>query len=84
MTEVELVGGAIRIPSFAENDDVIPTTEGVRESSNGTEVDIRVLTAGLAGGGAIEVPLREFINGRDRFREGLYSERTPVSYLLKS
>lgn len=77
MTEVELVGGTIRIPGFAENEDVIPTTEGVGKNCNGTEVDIRVVTAGLTGGRAVEVPFREFINRRDGLREGLCSERGP-------
>lgn len=71
MTEVELVGGAIRIPSFAEDDDVVTLTERVGEDVDGAQVDIGVIPGSLAGRGTIEVPFRELIDGGGRFREGL-------------
>lgn len=46
---IELVGGTIRIPGFTEDEDVVATTEGIGEESNGAEVDIGVVTTGLAG-----------------------------------
>jgi hypothetical protein len=49
MTVVELVGGSIRIPGLAENENVITTAERIREDSNRAEVDIGVVTGGLAG-----------------------------------
>jgi hypothetical protein len=49
VTVVELVGGSIRIPGLAENENVITTAERIREDSNRAEVDIGVVTGGLAG-----------------------------------
>lgn len=71
MAEVELVGSAIGIPGLAEDEDVVAEAEGVREDGGGAEVDIGVVAAGLAGGGAVEVPFGKFINGLDRLSEGL-------------
>ena len=71
MTEVELVGGTIRIPGFAENNDVLTLTERIREDVDGTEVDIGIFPRGLTGRGTIEVPLRKLVNGGDGFLEGL-------------
>jgi hypothetical protein len=62
VTVVELVGAAIGVPGFAENEDVVTLTEGVGVDSNGAEVDIGVVTRGLAGGGTIKVPFRELFN----------------------
>lgn len=72
VTEVELVGGAIRIPGFAEDDDVITLTERVGEDVDRAQVDIGVIPGSLAGRGTIEVPFRELIDGGGRFREGLH------------
>jgi hypothetical protein len=71
VSEVELVGRAIRVPGLAEDDDVFPEAEGVGEDGGGAKVDVGVVTAGLAGGGAIEVPLRELIDRLDGLGEGL-------------
>jgi hypothetical protein len=68
---VELVGGTIGIPGLAQNEDVVTETEGVGVNGNGTEVDIGVVTGGLAGGGAVEVPFGKLINGRDGLGESL-------------
>jgi len=71
MTVVELVGGSIGIPGLAEDEDVVTLTEGVREDGDGTEVDIGVVTGGLAGGGAVEVPFGELVDRGDRLGESL-------------
>lgn len=46
---VVLVRGSIRIPGFAKDEDVVTKTERVGVDSNGTQVDIGVVTRGLAG-----------------------------------
>ena len=71
MTVVELVGGSIRIPGLAENETVIAKAERVREDSNRAEVDIGVVTGGLAGGRTVKVPFRELIDGFNRLGESL-------------
>lgn len=71
---VELVGAAIGVPGLAENEDVVTLAEGVGEDSDGAEVDIGVVTGGLAGGGTIEVPLGELLDGLDGLGEGLDRE----------
>lgn len=50
VAEVELVGASIGVPGLAENEDVVTLAEGVGEDSDGAEVDIGVVTGGLAGG----------------------------------
>lgn len=71
MTEVELVGGAIRVPSLTEDEDVLTEAEGIRENGNGAKIYVGVVAGGLACGGAVEVPFGEFIGGFDRLGEGL-------------
>jgi hypothetical protein len=71
VTVVELVGGPIRIPGLAQDDDVVPLAEGIREDGDGANVDIGVVARRLAGGGTVEVPLGELIDGLDRLEEGL-------------
>jgi hypothetical protein len=71
MTVVKLVGGSIRIPGLAENENVIAKSEGVREDSNRAEVDIGVVTGGLAGGRTVKVPFRELIDRFNRLGESL-------------
>ena len=58
---VELVGGTVGIVGLAEDEDVVPSAEGVRVDGDGAEVDVRVVAACLAGGGAVEVPFREVL-----------------------
>lgn len=74
MAVVELVGATIGVPGLAENEDVVTLAEGVGEDSDGAQVDIGVVTRGLAGGGTIEVPLGELLDGLDGLREGLDRE----------
>lgn len=71
VTEVELVGAAIGIPGLAENKDVVTLAEGIGEDRDGADVDIGVVSGGLAGGGTVEVPFGELVNGGDGLRESL-------------
>lgn len=56
MTEVGLVRSAIVVVALRENQDVVTTTEGVFEDGGGAEVDIRIVSGSLVGGGTIEIP----------------------------
>ena len=68
---VELVGATIGVPGLAENKDVVALAEGVGEDGDGAQVDIGVVTGGLAGGGTVEVPFGELLNRLDGLGEGL-------------
>lgn len=68
---VELVGGAIGVPGLTEDKDVVSLAEGVREDSNGADIDIGVVAGGLAGGGTVKVPLGELVDGGDGLGESL-------------
>ena len=68
---VELVGGAVRVPGFAEHEDVVAAAEGVGEHGARAEVDVGVVAGGLAGGGAVKVPLGELVDGLDDLVDGL-------------
>lgn len=59
---VELVWGTVRVPALSQDEDVVTTTERVREDGNRAEVNIGILTRGLAGGGTVEVPLWKILN----------------------
>jgi hypothetical protein len=61
MTVVVLVGGAVGVPALSEDDDVGRAAEGVGEDGAGAEVDVGVVTGGLLGGGAVEVPDGEIL-----------------------
>lgn len=74
MAVVELVGAAIGVPGLAEDEDVVTLAEGVGEDSARAEVDIGVVTGGLAGRGTVEVPLGELVNALDGLGEGLRGE----------
>jgi hypothetical protein len=76
VTVVELVGASIGIPGLAENEDVVTLAEGVGEDGDRAEVDIGVVTGGLASGGTVEVPLGELLNGGNGLGEGLDGEET--------
>lgn len=67
MTVVELVGSAIAVPGLAEDEDVVALPEGVRVVCDGANIDIGVVTWGLAGGRAVEVPLGKLVDSSDRF-----------------
>ena len=74
---VELVGGAVGVPALGEDEDVVTATERVREDGDGAQVDVGVLAGGLAGGGAVKVPLRKIVDRGGLLGEGL--SRWPVS-----
>lgn len=60
---VEFVGSTVRVPALSQDEDVVAATEWIREHSDGTEVDIRILTWSLSGGRPVEVPFRKILNG---------------------
>lgn len=68
---VELVGRPIGIPGFAEHEDVVAEAEGVGVHGHGPDVDIGVAAGGLAGGGAVEVPFGELVDGFHGAFDGL-------------
>lgn len=68
---VELVGGSIRVPGLAEDEDVVTQTEGIGEDGDGAQVDIGVVTGGLTCRRAVEVPFGELIDGLDGLGESL-------------
>lgn len=68
---VELVGGAIGVPGLTEDKDVISLAEGVREDSNGADIDIGVVAGCLTGRGTVKVPFGELVNGGGRLGESL-------------
>lgn len=47
VTVVILVGASIRIPSLAQDKNVIATTEWVRKDCDRADIDIRIITWGL-------------------------------------
>lgn len=59
MAEVVLVGGAIGVPALSKNNDVRGAAERIGVDGARAQVDIGVVTRGLVGRGAIEVPDRE-------------------------
>jgi hypothetical protein len=82
VTVVELVGGSIGVPALAKNEDVVAAAEGVGEESDGAEVDVGVSTGSLAGGGTVEVPLGELVNGGGLLGESLWRMLGLVILLL--
>ena len=80
---VELVWASIGVPGLAEDEDVVTLAEGVGEDSDGAEVDIGVVTGGLAGGGTVEVPLRELVDARHGLGEGLWTKRQLLAGVLE-
>lgn len=72
VAEVELVGAAVGVPGLAQDEDVVTLAEGIGEDGAGAEVDIGVVTGGLAGRGTVEVPFGKLVNGLDGLGESLY------------
>lgn len=77
---VELVGRAIGVPALSEDEDVGGATEGVGEDGNGLQVDVGVVTGGLAGGGTIEVPQGEILGSVVLLRQGLQGAKSLANY----
>ena len=50
VTIVEFVGGAIVIPGFTHDKDVVAESDGIRENGNRAKVDVRVVAPSLAAG----------------------------------
>jgi hypothetical protein len=71
VTVVELIGGAIRVPTLAQNEDVLTLPEWIGVDSDGANVDIGVVTGGLTGRRAIEIPFGKLFDRLDGFVEGL-------------
>jgi hypothetical protein len=71
MSVVVLVRGAVRVPAFAEDEDVVTATERIGKDGDRAEVDIGVVAGGLGGRRTVEVPLREILNGVDLFAQSL-------------
>jgi hypothetical protein len=71
MAVVELVRAAIRVPRLAKDKNVFTPAEWVREERDRADVDVRVVTRGLAGGRPVKVPLWELVDGLDSLRKGL-------------
>lgn len=61
MAVVVFVGGAVGVPGFAEDEDVVAQAEGVRVDGTGSEVDVRVVARSLTGRRAVKVPLWELV-----------------------
>lgn len=47
VTVIVFVGASVRIPSLAQNKNVIATTEGIGKGCNRADIDIRIVTRGL-------------------------------------
>jgi hypothetical protein len=75
MAVVELVGGAVGVPALGEDDDIGGTAERIGEDGDGPQVDVGVVTGGLAGGRAVKVPDGELIRGVGLVLESLVMER---------
>jgi hypothetical protein len=59
MTVVELVGGSIGIPAFGQDQNIRDAAKRIRENSDRSEIDIRVVAWSLSSRGTIEVPFWE-------------------------
>jgi hypothetical protein len=59
VTVVELVGSSIGIPTFGQDQNIWGATKRIREDSNRSEIDVRVVAWSLSSGGTIEVPFWE-------------------------
>ena len=60
---VEFVGSTVGVPALGEDENVGRQKERRRENGDGLQVDVGVVTRGLAGGGAVKVPYRELVDG---------------------
>lgn len=67
---VGLVGSTIIVVTFAQDDDVVTSSDRVLVVGYRSEVDVRVVTWSLVGGGTVKVPFLEFLDGLDGGIEG--------------
>jgi hypothetical protein len=71
MTEVCPVGSAIAVVGCREDDNVVTTTERIFVERDRTQINIRVVTRSLVGGGTIKVPVGELAQLGNFVRDGL-------------
>jgi hypothetical protein len=74
VTEVESVWLAIGHPGFTHHQDVVAESERIWVVGDRSKVNIGVVTRSLSGGGTIEVPFREVLDGAWFRREGLQGD----------
>ena len=70
-TVVCLVGGSIVVVGLSHDENVVTATEGVLEYPGWTQVDIGIMTVGLVGRRAVEIPLTEAADVGDFAINGL-------------
>jgi hypothetical protein len=71
MTEVCPIGSAVAIVGGGEDDNVVTTAERILVDCDWTKKNIRVMTGGLVGGRAIEIPVGELAQVGDLSSDGL-------------
>lgn len=71
ITIVGLVWSTVIVVALGKHENVLATSEGVLEDGSGTEINIRVITRGLVGGGTVEVPDTELPDISDFLAHGL-------------
>jgi hypothetical protein len=74
VTEVVCVWLSIGHPGLGHDEDVVAQPNGICVECDGAEVDIGVVTGGLAGGGTVEIPFWELFDLRDLLWESLQSQ----------
>ncbi len=72
---VRLVRGAVVAIGLSHDENVVTAAEGVLEDGGGAQVDVGVVTMGLVGGGAIEVPLAQLTDIRNFLVDSLFRKR---------
>lgn len=65
MAVIVFIGASIRIPSLAQDKNVIATTEWIGKDCDRADVDIRIIPRGLASRRAVKVPFRKFFVALD-------------------
>ena len=71
VTVIKLVGAAIVVPSFRQDEDVLATTEWIGIHGDRAKVDIGIVAGSLAARRSIEVPFRKLIDALGGFVKGL-------------
>jgi len=74
VTVVGLVGSAVVVVAFGEDEDVVATTERVLEDGGRLQVNVGVATRSLVGGRAVEVPNAQLTDVGDFLVNGLYDD----------
>jgi len=63
-------GGTVGEVTSTEDQDVVSSTERIREDGTGPQKDVGIMTGSLLGGRSIEVPLLQLLDVRDLAGEG--------------